>query len=394
MLSWDKSEDAKFSHYQLFYDINSDFDTTNAYSIKIRDRNRTESKVEGLMPLNRYYFKLYVVDRDGIKSAPSSEVEATTTVGQWQVVKSIDLPGWPRYTLLNQYECILYVGGERLRGIGIIATASNTLIDKILYPDSLLYSIGHSRSLLFSADLEYLLMAHASGIARFSIVRNAFTQIDFYNDIFFGEYATEIRLNNNNSSIYLATEGDGWFDDNGSLFKLSMYDLKIEDSLYIDSFDPFSVEISHDEELLMITSRERNKLAFIATSTFSVANIINTGRGPYLSKITADGDFLFVTNSRSNTVSVIDIRKQISITEIEVGNNPNGICFSPNGTLAFISNNNSGNISIINTSSLEVVAIIEDVGNGPDGMSITSDGQTIYVANNFSEDIAVIQLIE
>ncbi len=114
-----------------------------------------------------------------------------------------------------------------------------------------------------------------------------------------------------------------------------------------------------------------------------LVDTVEVGAHPWHPVFTPDGRHVYFGNKLANTVTVIDIVERRVLAEIEGYGiaEPHGSAVSPDGRLAFITSNNlggayasaegstPGTVTVIDTSSQEVVTVIE-VGENATGLGI------------------------
>lgn len=114
-----------------------------------------------------------------------------------------------------------------------------------------------------------------------------------------------------------------------------------------------------------------------------LVDTIEVGAHPWHPVFTPDGRFVYFGNKLANTVTVIDVaeRRVANVVEGYGISEPHGSAVSPDGRLAFIASNNlsgayasddgstPGTVTVIDTSSHEIVAVIE-VGANATGLGI------------------------
>ncbi|MDP8209032.1 MAG: fibronectin type III domain-containing protein [Candidatus Electryonea clarkiae] len=388
-LSWKKSEDTKFYLYLLYYATSEGFDTTSTERIRILDRNKTEVKVDGLIPVNMYFFKLFVVDRDGNKSSSSNEVNSETTLGSWQVVSRIPLPAEPNYMIFNQNQTAIYISseyrGSRAR-LYKLSTISHSIIHTI--------DIGNNTyagSMVLSPDGQDLFVRGGPGIVRiFTPTDMIIDQVELYNSYFFG-YSPFMDISEKSNTLLIFADPFDGFSMN--LFRFSLYDLQLEDSLSIDNSNNDIIAVSPDEEFAVAYGYYENEIQLISISLNSVLKTLKVGNDPSHVEFSPDGRLAYVLNSYSSYISVIDLRNHAVTNEIPSDGNRSGMCISPNGALLFLFPRRSGKISVISTATMKFEAEIEGIGYISQ-LIITSDGRTLYALSRSSYEIVVIQLVE
>src|SRR3972149_2533348 len=145
-----------------------------------------------------------------------------------------------------------------------------------------------------------------------------------------------------------------------------------------------SAAITPDGTKLYASDSFNNTVSVIDLSINEGIAILDAGNGPSRIAITPDGSKAYVTNSGTdnepgNTVSVIDIPTN-QVSQIIVGLVPTNIAITPDGSKVYVVNSGSDTVSVIDTSSNEVIDMIE-VGPTPIGIAITGDNSKLYVAN-------------
>ena len=120
----------------------------------------------------------------------------------------------------------------------------------------------------------------------------------------------------------------------------------------------------------------------------TVIATMNTGVTPAGIAITPSGHKAYVANNNNygidgeDSVTVLNLKNNTVRTTIfdESFNQPYTVSINPAGTRAYVTNSNSTTITVIDTSTNEVIDVIDGF-DGPSGMAITSDGLIGYVNN-------------
>src|SRR2546427_565691 len=165
---------------------------------------------------------------------------------------------------------------------------------------------------------------------------------------------------------------------------------------------PFSVAVSPDESLALVTANEKldpaDPTKRIPNNTMSVVDLkvnppriiatLETGKAPAGVSINRQGTLALVANRAEGTVSVFTIQgKTVTPSgKVTVADEKSGTChaaISPDGKLALVTRDGDDRISVLSIDGTKVEYTKRDISAGlrPYGIDIASNGQFGAVAN-------------
>ena len=165
---------------------------------------------------------------------------------------------------------------------------------------------------------------------------------------------------------------------------------------------PFSVAVSPDESLALVTANEKldpaDPTKRIPNNTMSVVDLkvnppriiatLETGKAPAGVSINRQGTLALVANRAEGTVSIFTIQGK-TVTpagKVTVADEKSGTChaaISPDGKLALVTRDGDDRISVLSIDGTKVEYTKRDISAGlrPYGLDIASNGQVGAVAN-------------
>ena len=97
---------------------------------------------------------------------------------------------------------------------------------------------------------------------------------------------------------------------------------------------PIQVFVTPDNRRVLVANQGTESdpsttVSIVDTTTFSVVNTVETGKGAHGIVIEPSGRYAYITNIYGNSVATLDLTSQQVIATIPTGTGPNGISFSP-----------------------------------------------------------------
>jgi uncharacterized protein (TIGR03437 family) len=131
--------------------------------------------------------------------------------------------------------------------------------------------------------------------------------------------------------------------------------------------EPVAIAVNAAGTLAVVAERDRNMVAIVDLTTWTVVTEVPVGMGPVAVAIA--GNNALVVNQRSNSVSVVSLAAPAAVTATITGTAPNAIGLAPRGIAvdtgagkAYVTNQNDGTISVIDLATNTVERVI---GLGP-----------------------------
>ena len=129
----------------------------------------------------------------------------------------------------------------------------------------------------------------------------------------------------------------------------------------------------------------------IATSDFTIDQVIPVGSVPKFVALTPDDGTLLVTNWCSYDLSVIDTASAREMDRIYLGRHPRGIAVTSDGATAYVAVMGSTSIAAIDLDSLDV-SWMNGIGNNPRHLVLSPDDRYLYATLNGDDRVVRIDL--
>ncbi len=142
---------------------------------------------------------------------------------------------------------------------------------------------------------------------------------------------------------------------------------------------------------LYVTYRPEDNLgngyvAVVNTSTNSVIDTIEVGRGAGAIAISPDGGTVYVVNSLDNTVSLIDTYSNLVVATLSVGANPSAVVVAADNTKTYVANYDSNSVTVIDNIKREKITTVP-VGSGhPFAMVASPKSWFVFVATKEDQE--------
>ncbi len=152
--------------------------------------------------------------------------------------------------------------------------------------------------------------------------------------------------------------------------------------------------------LAFVANADSDSVSVVDANTDTVVDTVeDVGTAPSGLALTADRQTLLVANAVSDDIAVIDVAGRAVVPPAiaipgcpmpasgEGGCAPTGIAITPDGSLAFVAARASDQVIVVDTSSRQVVSVIDlpdcpSGGCAPTHVAIARDGSVAYVANS------------
>lgn len=146
---------------------------------------------------------------------------------------------------------------------------------------------------------------------------------------------------------------------------------------------PYNLAVTTQDDLLLVTGQESDKLYVIDLNNNEIIKSINTGERPHSVIISPDDRTAYVTNQWSGTVSVIDLEIGELTHTINAGGGASGIIADFERNILYVSNTYTANISVIDLNTGAEIKRLR-AGNYPSGLSISPDNKTVVAVSQRS----------
>ncbi len=123
--------------------------------------------------------------------------------------------------------------------------------------------------------------------------------------------------------------------------------------------EPVAVAVDAAGKFAIVAERERNKVALLDLTAYTVLQEIAVGGGP--SAVAMLANYALVLNLDTDTVSIINMTTKLVTGTVAVGRSPRGIAIDPASSQlrAWVTNQNDGSISVIDVANATALAPLQ-----------------------------------
>jgi 6-phosphogluconolactonase len=236
------------------------------------------------------------------------------------------------------------------------------------------------------------------------------------------EFTNSVAIDPSGKFVYVASSGDVWDIDDGSLLTYSIdpttgaltsTSVGIVDTGVNGNPGLFNSVAFHPSGKFAYASNggafpegsfgSSNTLTMYSvdstTGALTSIGLIATGTGPDSVAVDPAGKFAYVTNVNSNDVYLYTIDATTGVLTstgtIAAGTSPLSVVVDPSGKFAYVANAGSNDVSMYTikatTGALTSIGTIA-VGTGPDWVAVDPSGKFAYVANFGSNDVSTFTI--
>jgi YVTN family beta-propeller protein len=329
--------------------------------------------------------KAYVVNE---KSKTVSVIDEDTKIGQ-----DIKLEHSPTSIAVNPKTNKVYVSSYENNTVYVIDGNRNTIEDSIkvgINPTAI--AVNPNTNMIYVVNRFSDSVSVINGNANNQVIERVVGQDPL-------DIAINLRNNMvyvvNNQSLSISVINGTSSGDNNVIQTISLAEHLSPDLPDLIRYDPTSIEINPDTNMLFITMADRS-LQEHRVESLLVRDIHGygdelplLGDWPRGLALDAQKDRLYVTNTRSNTISVVDTRNNVVRETIPVGEKPSDVVIDQGKERIYVINCDSNNTSIVDTRQNVKIKDI-DVGKCPWSIAQDPDYNMIYVANLKDSTVSVI----